>query len=339
MSSRKVNIFYAFHDFCGKVKRFGHSKYLDKKHGISIAYVYSKRTWAAYKSVILSFLDYLKNNNVKRVDKITKEHIDGFMQQYLDNAKRTVAKIQSALNKFLYFLAKEYGRYDLYKYSKSNIYKRKAKKEGKKTSSYKNPELIIDYLKQKNEVFGHIARLQYYAGLRVQEVVRCEVEGTKLIIKRSKGGLTRAIDFSDRTEKLEKIKESIKVVSSHYDKSSWNVIEKKKYAKELKKVCNVLEEEYSGSHGLRFNYAEERYIELLEKTNYEISFKENTHVRLKDFTNREDYLKAKFLDKDSEKGTTVYVADIILSKELGHRRWRMARYYAKRIDVSAIIYL
>ncbi len=64
----------------------------------------------------------------------------------------------------------------------------------------------------KDPVHRSMARLQCNTGARVEDLKKMRIEGTRVVIEKSKGGKTRSVDYSDRPQKLEQIKNNIKVL-------------------------------------------------------------------------------------------------------------------------------
>jgi len=101
----------------------------------------------------------------------------------------------------------------------------------------------------------------------------------KVVILKSKGGRTREIDYADRPEKFERIRELTDALQRHLKTSSWKSI-REGYYKDLRQAVMRSGEVYTGSHAFRVNYVKERLEELkaqgysereaLQKIEYEI---------------------------------------------------------------------
>jgi len=160
-----------------------------------------------------------------------------------------------------------------------------------------------------------IAEAQALGGFRVREIARAEVdrENEKIIIHRAKGGRTRELHFEHRKEDFERLADLIeKLQERHYEENL------KDYYRDIKNACKATGEEYRASHAFRYEYAQDR-IEKLKQNKEE----------LKDL-----------LDKyEADEETKSYVkdennidraADYVLTRELGHNRTSMSRYYYRR---------
>jgi len=102
----------------------------------------------------------------------------------------------------------------------------------------------------------------------------------------------RYIDYSDRPDKFSRIIELKKELDEKV-LPRWNEL-RLSYPKELKYQIMKAKEVYTGTHAFRVNYAIERFEELVNR------------------------------------GLTELQADRILTKELGHNRIDMSRYYRNK---------
>jgi len=83
----------------------------------------------------------------------------------------------------------------------------------------------------------------------------------RVVILKSKSGRTREIDYTDRPEKFERIRELTDALQRHFKKSSWKSV-REGYYKDLRQVVMRSGEVYTGSHAFRVNYVKERLEEL-----------------------------------------------------------------------------
>jgi len=183
--------------------------------------------------------------------------------------------------------------------------------ESRKRGSYVIPNKIREKLKEEHRM---IAEAQSLAGFRVREIARAEVDrlNHQIIIHKAKGGRTRILDFSHRRETFEKLASLIeKLKEMHYEQHL------KEYYKDIKNACKALGEEYRASHAFRYEYVEKRVEQL----------KENKE-ELKDLLNKynADEETKSYADDENNIDRAV---DFVLTREIGHNRLKMSRYYYK----------
>ncbi len=146
----------------------------------------------------------------------------------------------------------------------------------------------------KDPAHRAVAELQYLTGARVGDVKKIGIDevGKRVLIHGSKGGRDREIDFSDRPDRFERVKELHRELQRHIEEKGWKEI-RESYDEDLKQAVEKSGEVYTGSHAFRVSYAVERVEEL----------------------------KAKGLSDED--------ADRVLTRELGHNRLEMSRYYRR----------
>ena len=130
------------------------------------------------------------------------------------------------------------------------------------TRAYDNPRAIIEQLPSNMQI---TAELQLYCGLRVSDA--CVVkpgqwDGTRLLVENSKNG--QGIAVTPPPELAAKITAAL-------DKNGIISVNRNSYDYRLEKACNVVGEEFHGTHGLRHNFAQER---MQEYTSRGMSFNE-----------------------------------------------------------------
>ncbi len=263
-----------------------------ERFGGRTPYVHSYSTFNRYMGVVKEFANYVRENyGVNRIDKIKVEHIDTFLNDKIAKgySEKTLKVNASALEKY----CQSIGREDLYKHLKENYHHYYGRARAYvKTQPFSNPEKIITSL--KDPAHRTIAELQYRTGARLGDVKKIQIneEKKQVIIEKSKGGRDRVIDYSDRPEKFERVKELRADLDKYLAERSWKEI-RETYPEELKKVASMQSEFYTGTHSFRVNYAQERFKEL------------------------------------TSQGLSPLQADKILTQELGHNRIEMSQYYRK----------
>ena len=261
-----------------------------QNNGGTSPYTHSYSTFNRYMGVIKEFANYVREEfGVNRIDKIKEEHMKSYIEHKISKGVRekTLKVNMSALEKY----AKAIKRDDLYNHIHKNYqdYYAKAKPSGR-AEAFTNPEKVINSL--RDPAHRAIAELQYRTGARLGDVKKIKVneERKQVIIENSKGGRDRVLDYSDRPEKFEKIKEAKQELDKHLESRSWKEI-RESYPGELKKSAIINSEKYTGTHSFRVTYARERFKEL------------------------------------TGMGYSESQADKIITQELGHNREDMSRYY------------
>ena len=263
-----------------------------RKFGGKTPFVHSYSTFNRYTGIVKEFVNYVREEHgVNRIDKLKPEHINGFLQEKIAKgySEKTLKINMCALEKY----AETIRRKDLSKHIKENYHKFYGKARGYlKTQPFSNPERVINSL--KDPAHRTVAELQYRTGARLGDVKKIRINeiNKQVVIENSKGGRDRVIDYSDRPDKFERVKELKQELNKHLEKRDWKDI-RQSYPEELKNVASALKEVYTGTHSFRVNYAQERFNELLEQ------------------------------------GYPEYQADKILTQELGHNRIDMSQYYRK----------
>ena len=292
----KMNIFRSL-EVAGKVLKMGigmSKRAVYKANNGTSPFVHSYSTYNRYMGVAKEFANWVREQGINRVDKLTYEHARDFLQEKVKQglSEKTIKVNTSALEK--YFTA--IGRSDIASQLRENFnsFWTQASPSGQ-TLGFANPNAMIEKLSEKNTLFGDIAKIQYYTGARIGDVKKVEVnlEAKTVEISGSKGGRDRSLDFSDRVEKLEQVKEAVDNLKEYLNNGgNWSEL-RKEYTEAVRDTANQLGETYTGTHAFRVNYASERYKELTEKYGQEYADKE-------------------------------------LTKELGHNRISMSRYYANK---------
>lgn len=126
--------------------------------------------------------------------------------------------------------------------------------------AYDNAHAIVEEM--KNTTMSISAQLQYEAGLRADDAINSSKwtinQDNTLTIHDSKGGITyNTRELSNET--IEKVREAI---NSNY-KANYT-----EYREALKEAVEATNQNYNGTHGLRYNFAQERLQELQSNHTY-----------------------------------------------------------------------
>jgi integrase len=150
--------------------------------------------------------------------------------------------------------------------------------------AYERPGELVESISDPNHRLA--GQIQREVGIRVNEVAQIRVEQLadgKLTVQ-GKGGKITHRELSPKT--MEKLKD-------HISKNGQFKIDKNSYRNSIKQASEKTAQEYQGSHGLRWNYAQDRLAEL------------------------------------NKQGESYYSSLSKISKEMGHERPDITEHYLK----------
>ena len=300
------------------VKRGRLKKQMEEFTGVKQSYfIHTSKTKARYEQAVMKFCDYLEQQGIKRekhLDKVSTEKLEEIINKYFeklanDGLSQSTIKIHiAALEKCLPVIRK-----DIKKYLECDENRVRWWSEGvasRKREPYADPEAIRARL---NETHKMIAEAQSTAGFRVREISKTTVDRENYkVITKGKGGRIREIHFEHRKEDFEKLADLIeKLKEQEYEKHL------KDYYKDIKNACKATGQVYNASHAFRHEYAHERIKELRENKE-----------ELKDLLDKygADEKTREAVNNDETIDTA---ADYVITRELGHNRSSMSRYYYK----------
>ena len=244
--------------------------------------VHSYATADAYRDVWRHALVYARENfRIRSIEKLTPEAIQSFLKSkiaenvshatFMQYAAAT-EKLETALNMYAEKFHNKSNKYDFSSAiasARQEAHTTLARFTGSR--AYQNPEKIIENLDGTSKL---VARLQYEAGLRIKETNMIKTDQLKpngiLEVHGGKGGKIRSVELP--TDLYKTLQERIEKTPSHtftYNQNS--------YRYHLKKAADAAGEQYTGksTHGLRWNYAQERIVEVQHETgSYTGSLKE-----------------------------------------------------------------
>ena len=260
-------------------------------------YVHSCETLERYVGIINNFRDTVLTD-VKTINKITTDHVETHFQNLLekDVTEKTIKVNASALIKLFGAL----NRDDLIAYINKNRYLWvSSARLSCRTNPFGDPDRVIGFMRGDPYKAGAI--IQKETGTRVSDIkkvvesVLSNPSSNIIYIKKSKGGRDRMINFSDRKDRLKLVRQAVCTIDKHFTetKTNWSQF-LKEYTKEVHRAVVKAGEIYCGPHAFRANYAETRYETMI--------------------TDKED--------KQQEKAVLKKI-----TKELGHSRISMAKYY------------
>ena len=232
--------------------------------------IYSDNTYTTYRAVWQQYADHLKTElGIKHIEQGNASHVRQYLEQRIEDgiSQRTWDKEASALNKLAVALdrtSEKLGWNREYDFSRDiDSLRVSASQELHKSDesrAYQSPEQLIASL--KSETHSIAAKLQFEGGARIREIGNLRHEQFKgykqdtvtgervgiVHINNGKGGYERDMYVSAET----------------YDKALAQVeqqgqfsFDHNQYRQELKSGATAIGERYSGSHGLRWNYAQQ----------------------------------------------------------------------------------
>lgn len=138
--------------------------------------------------------------------------------------------------------------------------------------AYKNPGAVISNLAKKEYIVG---RLQLEYGLRITEAsyIKSSQISENLLIFFGKGGYKQYKELSE---------ELLILLYDNMEDGLFQV-DQNRYRKELKESARIEGDTYGGSHGLRYNFAQEKFITTLENNlDNKMSFEDAERNALKE---------------------------------------------------------
>jgi len=232
--------------------------------------IYSYATADAYREVWISAFEHIKAKyHIRDIETITGDQVADFLflkvkeQVKLATYKQyasALRKLSVALN--LYAEKTESGlKYDFNESidAISELAVRELERF-KGVRSYKNPEMMIENI--PDDFHRLVAKIQHDGGARIDEVFGIKPESLQgvdirpftgkkagVVTVKGKGGKIRNIYIG--------VNEYNKLKASLNDKEN-NHFDKNKYRNVLKKAAAATGQKYTGSHGLRWNFAKNR---------------------------------------------------------------------------------
>ncbi len=277
-SIMRGSVVYQVHEVFKEIIRFGESKHEAKElareqgaktwHEISKNIgIYSYKTADQYRDISKEAFRYAKEQfNVKDIEKLQGEHIrayleskiaDGIKYSTFQKYSAALEKLEIALNKYAetHDTGKEY-HFDL---SSVREQAREVLERTQVTRAYENPQALINSI--QNPEYHVIAQAQYEGGFRISELNHLSEKNFKenntFQVISGKGGKDREVPLS---------KETYQALQSLLDKADKSDGKYKfnmdAYRNALKEAAQTSNQEYTGSHGLRWNFAQEKFMEL-----------------------------------------------------------------------------
>ena len=234
--------------------------------------IYSYSTLDLYRDVAKDLLNYTKEQfGIKDIEKLNGEHISSFLETKIaDGVKYStfqtyaaaLEKLEVALNKY----SETHEKGNTYNFSEAIKEVREEAREvldrSVETRAYEDPKGLIESI--KDETFKTLAEVQYQGGFRISEINHVSPEQFKenniFEVWDGKGGKDREIQLPENV--YNSFKELVENnIDKSYDKFTFD---NNDYREAIKEASELSNQEYHGSHGLRWNFAQESFAEFQE---------------------------------------------------------------------------
>lgn len=239
--------------------------------------IFSYRTADLYRDIWKQLGSFVRDNyKIKDLEKIEGQHVKAYLESKIEKglAHNTFVQHAAALEKFetaLNGYAKNTGSGNNYEFTsyiketRSSAHNNLERFNGNR--DYDNPKDLIDNIKNENHQL--VAKIQLESGCRVsectylseknlmgfkQDPVTGEEKGV-IYLEKTKGGKSGEKYMSVETYKL--LEQKIKTnTEGRFQINNDN------YRESLKKAAEKTDQKYTGTHGLRWNFAVERFNEV-----------------------------------------------------------------------------
>jgi integrase len=221
--------------------------------------IYSYATADSYRQIAIEAFSYIRENfNIKDITKIESQHINSYLESKIESNVKysTFQKHSSAMEKLQVALEKYTNQKYDFDLSESRELAQNVLERTDAHRAYGNPKAVISAL--SNQTFKVIAQAQLESGARVHELNNLKLSQFKengSITVQGKGGKIRDLELSEKT-----YSELKSLVENSQDKKL--VFSTDAYRNELKAACKVTNQEYQGTHGLRWSYAQSMFAKL-----------------------------------------------------------------------------
>ena len=275
------NINWQVHEIFKEIIRFGESKHEAKEQARSEGaktwheigkniYIYSYATADQYRDISKDLMNYTKQQfGVKDIEKLQSEHIQAYLETKIaDGVKYStfqkyaaaMEKLEVALNS--YAQSHNTGREYHFDLSSVREQAREVLERTQETRAYENPRALIENI--QNRDYKIIAQAQYEGGFRISELNHLSEknfkEGNVFQVISGKGGKDREVPLSKETyQALKSLLDKADPADGKYK------FDMNDYRNALKEASKASNQEYTGSHGLRWNFAQEKFAELQEQ--------------------------------------------------------------------------
>jgi len=230
--------------------------------------VHSFASREQYINVAIDLLKYAKQEfNIKDAARLNSEAVNSFLQTKIASgvARATFDKYASAVEKFVVGLNKFQEQHNLPQISIDISESRQMAKEmlerTTQSRAYSDPQSLIANI--KNNTFKIIAEAQLAGGFRISELNHMSLANflgnSVFLVISGKGGLDRQVELPQNVYK------SLLELAKQPNLGNKFAFDMNEYRNELKAAAERSGQNYSGSHGLRWNFAQSKYTEYSQK--------------------------------------------------------------------------
>nr|AUH21277.1 hypothetical protein [uncultured bacterium]AUH21283.1 hypothetical protein [uncultured bacterium]AUH21288.1 hypothetical protein [uncultured bacterium]AUH21293.1 hypothetical protein [uncultured bacterium]AUH21298.1 hypothetical protein [uncultured bacterium] len=255
------------------------------KFGIKVSDIYSEgytkqnnpycrsfKTAKEYVGIWYQLASYVRSEfGINRITDVRPEHIEAFIEQKGELSSKSLKNISSAIGKLENVIVQKLGievNFGDRELQNGRWIANKMASELESSSSrgaYENPRELIENL--SSPVHQLVAEFQWQGGLRIHEVQQIKESSLKSftnscmqefkgILVRGKGGYERLIELPNG------LWEELKDHLEQHGRLEFNY---KEYLNDLRRSAWETGQPYQGSHGLRYNFAQEKYEELIRE--------------------------------------------------------------------------
>ncbi len=272
------NINYQVHQVFKEIIAFGQSKHEAKAEaradgantwhdiGKEIG-IFSYATADQYRDIAKDLMNYVKQEfHVKDIEKLSSEHIQAYLESKIAEGVRyntfqkyaaALEKLEVALNKY----AETHDTGNQYSFDIKDVRQQASEvlERSQVTRAYEDPKALVNSI--QNPEYRTIAQAQHEGGFRISELNHLSEknfkEGNVFQVISGKGGKDREVPLSKETY------QSLKSLLDKADKSDGKYkFNMNDYRNALKEAARASNQDYTGSHGLRWNFAQEKFMEL-----------------------------------------------------------------------------
>ena len=272
------NINYQVHQVFQTIIRFGESKHEAKAEARSEGAqtwhdigkeigIYSYATADQYRDISKDLMNYTREQfGIKDIEKLQSEHIQSFLESKIAEGVRystfqkyaaAMEKLEVALNKY----AESHNTGLEYHFDLSSVRQQASEtlERNQQTRAYEDPKALIENI--QNSDYKIIAQAQYEGGFRISELNHLSEknfrEDNVFKVISGKGGKDREVPLSKETYN------ALKSLLDKADKSDGKYkFNMDTYRNTLKEAAQASNQDYTGSHGLRWNFAQEKFMDL-----------------------------------------------------------------------------
>jgi len=242
--------------------------------------IHSYSTADAYRDVWRQLGNYVKSEfQIKDMEKLTGNHVQSFLESKITSGvahatfmqyAAACEKLEVALNGYSDHKHLENPKYSENHYhfseqiadARADAHQMLDRFEGSR--AYSDPESLIKSI--QDESHNLAASMQYEGGARVHEISLIKPDQLAGLREDSiTGEMKGHIDIEGKGGKENEVAlsaETYQRLENHIHDHGEFRIDKDEYRSDLKDASEKTEQEYTGSHGLRWSFAQERFQEI-----------------------------------------------------------------------------